>query len=264
MREVIRHTDVIKVGTNALVRKHEDGSESLNYETFRRIGRVASAGGEGRPAVIVSSGAITAGMIATGTKKRPGKTTQMPELQRLASVGWGHILHAWDSSIKLRNTGGVLLTQQELNRSEERDEAIQVIHTLLSHGEVPIVNENDTISHSEIAFGDNDTLAATLAVSMAHSELFGNKVRLFLLGDTNGVYADKDDPDTRIPVITDTADYLHLAEGSDSEFGTGGMVTKFAAADIAKEGGVDMWIYKASRGNPNYALRGTFGTYFPA
>ena len=268
MEKIIDDVYVTKVGTNVLVNQNEDGSQSLNRSVLRSVGRQATVESNN---VIVSSAAIAAGMIETGTMVRPDKRAKMPELQRLSSIGQRHILNAWGESIHHEDVGEVLLTRHTLDHNraerhaeEERAEALKVIYTLLRHGEVPVVNENDAVTHDEISFGDNDILAATLAACMARSSLFGN-VRLLLLSDVNGVYADKDDPGTRIPIIENTADYRDLAQESDSDNGTGGMVSKFDAADIAQAAGVDMWIFDPrNNAHRNQAMRGKIGTYFPA
>ncbi len=259
MSRVVDRVDVDKVG-NLLIDRHRDGSESLNEAMFRRVAGMAPSAA-GRKRVLVSSAGITAGMIATGTRVRPDKRTDMPELQRLASVGWLPLLKTWEVATN-KTIGGMLLTKQDLESSPERQREVSaVIHTMLDHGDQPVVNENDTVTHEEIAYGNNDPLAAILAASML---LLGSDVRLFLLTNVNGVYADSQDPSTRIPVIEDTAAYRHLALDTDSELGTGGMLTKFDAADIAKAAGVDMWVFNPMDGEKADALRGDIGTYFPA
>ena len=262
MVKMLDHIDIIKVGTDVLVQEDRTGVRGLNQFAFRRVGRQLS--GEGNN-VLVTSAAIAAGMAVTRTKSRPDAASEMPELQRQASVGWLPIMSAWNQAIRRKNIGSVLLTRQELDQeAEERDEALRVIHTLLKHGEVPVINENDVIRHDEITFGDNDILAATLAACMARSPLFG-KVRLFMMSSVNGVYEDVDDPRSRIPVIEDTASQRHLALETDSVNGTGGMISKFDAADIAGPAGVDIWILDPRSGSHrNRAVRGEIGTYFPA
>jgi glutamate 5-kinase len=251
--------DIDKVG-NLLVKRHEDGSESLDEAMFRSVAHMALSS-TGRKRVIVSSAGITAGMIATGTKIRPDKNAEMVELQRLAGVGWLPLLQTWKETSG-KNIGGMLLTKQDLEKNSVRQkEVARVIHTMLGHGDLPVVNENDTVTHAEIAYGNNDPLAASLAAALM---MHGSDVRLFLLSDVNGVYADREDPTTRIPVIEDTAAYRHLALDTDSTLGSGGMVTKFDAADIAKAAGVDMWVFNPLDGEKTAALRGDIGTYFPA
>jgi glutamate 5-kinase len=271
MSEIIDNIDIVKVGTNVLVGKRADGSEHFKAGVMNDIGRQALGDNN---VVIVSSGAITAGMMRTGMKKRPDKQDHMADLQRLASIGGPNLIAAWKQAIEWPSlgigkfVGEVLLTKQELigrGHREEREEALTVIHNMLSNRTVPVVNENDVIAHEEIAYGDNDTLAATLAARMAKDrKRFGKRIRLFLLSDVNGVYEDRQDSSSRIPVIADVALYRHLAEETDKENATGGMRTKFEAADIAKDAGLDMWIYNPADGHRERAVRMEIGTYFPA
>ena len=114
---------------------------------------------------------------------------------------------------------------------------------------VPIINENDAVTHEQIAFGDNDTLAATYAAKLKQSELFGDDVSLIVLSDIDGVYENIDDPKTLISRIEDIDAYEHFASGvvGGVGVGTGGMSTKFAAARISKKSGVTMYIANGRR-----------------
>lgn len=264
MNEIVNDVLVLKIGTNTLIEKSADGSERLDKASFERIGRQVLALQEiGQSVVIVSSGAITAGMV--GLSSRPRKDTEMTELQRLASIGWRHVLNAWDGALVNRTIGELLLTQRELGLSYERDEALRVTHALLRHGDVAVANENDAITHKEIAFGDNDTLAATFAAQIGRSSLFGNNVRLVLLSDIDGVYADVNDTSSVISSIDDISRYSHFAKDTTKQNGTGGMVTKFSAARIANENGVDMWIANGRADNViERTLSGEIGTHFLA
>lgn len=260
----------MKVGTNVLINSRDDFPKSLNHEVFSNIGQEASdAAVTDQKIVLVSSAAIAAGMIATHAQSRPSKSDGMVELQRLASIGWREIHNAWDNSIKGTATGALLLTRQELAPTDavhrqEREQALEVINVLLEHGEVPLVNENDVIAHDEISFGDNDILAGLLAASMAKSDRY-NRIRLFLISNTNGVYEEAGNPNNRLPVIEDTAAFRHLIYENASANGTGGMISKFAAVDIAHSEGVDVWIYDGRGGfKREAAANGQIGTYFPA
>ncbi len=256
---------VVKVGTNTLIKKQADGLERLDMASFRRIGQqVLGLQKQNTQTALVSSGAITAGMVATGCESRPSKQTRdgMVALQRLASIGWRHILNAWDDALDAATTGGVLLTRHELNLASERDELLHVTHSMLSRGDVVIANENDVIAHEQIAFGDNDTLAATYAAQMNRSGLFGT-VGLVILSDVHGLYRDKHDARTLIRTVDDIASYRHLAGGAGSANGTGGMKTKFDAARIATEAGVTMWIANGRTDDAiQFALQGKIGTEF--
>lgn len=143
-------------------------------------------------------------MVEVGLADRPKKETSMPELQRLASIGWRRVLNTWDQAIRPRKICELLMTQHDLNIVSEREEALRVTHTLLSHGDVPIVN-------------DNDMLAATFAAKIGQSALFGNKVQLVLLSDIDGVYANRSNPDLIVPIIEDTEAFEHLVGNADSD-----------------------------------------------
>jgi glutamate 5-kinase len=274
MAQKERPVDILKVGGKILAYERFMGEGvSLNDITFETVGQeIARDSGD---IALVTSAAISTGMKVTGLKKRPDKDTQMPELQRLSSVGRRHIENAWAEALPGREIGGLSLTGRELDDVARREEALRVIQALFRHREVPVINENDAITHDEISFGSNDVLAARLAGRMQESDLFGT-VRLFLLTDVNGVYDRKPgtppffedkgdlDPRARIAVIEDTDRYQHLAGGADDKLNIGGMESKFKAADIAKAAGVDMWIYNPAFGHREQAVNGEMGTYFPA
>jgi glutamate 5-kinase len=266
MSEVINNVVVVKVGTNTLIKKNEDGSEQLDRSSFQRIGKqIISLQEQGTHVAVVSSAAITAGMVATGLKKRPDKKKDMPGLQRLASIGWRHVLNEWDAALPGANIGELLLTQRELASHDEQAQALGVAHRLMVEGDIAVANENDAISHKEIAFGDNDTLAATFAAKIGRSALFGDNIRLMLLSDVHGVYRDMDDPSSVIPEIDNIARYEHLAGDAESENSTGGMLTKFGAAKIATPAGVEMWIAHGKTEDViARAFSGEVGTHFLA
>jgi glutamate 5-kinase len=204
-------------------------------------------------------------MVETGLKFRPSKETHMHELQRLASIGWRQILNAWDAALGQKTIGELLLTQKELGLKHEREEVLRVTHALLSHDDIAVANENDAITHEEIAFGDNDTLAAAFAAKLRHSSLFGNNVRLVLLSDIDGVYADVGEASSVISTIENITAHEHLAQGAINSSGTGGMITKFTAARIANENGIDMWIANGRVEDAiERTLKGELGTRFLA
>lgn len=260
---------VIKVGTNTMFCQ-KNGHEQLDYASMKRIGTQAvQLRQQGYNVAIVSSGAVTAGMQATKTLDRPSSGTAMPEVQRLATIGWHRVMTGWDAALAPVIAGGVLVTQRELSlASPERDEALRTTYTLFHHGNIPILNENDAITHGELvvdSFGQNDELAATYAVQIAGSDLFSGAVKLVLLSDVDGVYRDMNDATTLIPRIPDPDKYMHIAGKSISKNSKGGMHAKFAAAKIAHSAGVDMWIANGKTENAiQLALEGKIGTHFPA
>jgi glutamate 5-kinase len=255
---------IIKVGTSTLTNSTSDGSIQLDVATFKRIADEAAAlQAAGHRIIIVSSAAITAGMSYLSIQERPSRQDNMPELQRMASIGWRIILNTWDEAFQSHTIGELLITKQELDQTQQRTELVQVVHQLLLHENICVVNENDAISHEEIAFGDNDTLAAHLAARLQQSELFSGTVRLIILSDIEGVYADKDDPSTLLPIIPDITAVEASAKDSTSPYGTGGMTTKFLAAKIAHSAHVETWIGKGKKEQVlPQLLNGKTGTHF--
>jgi glutamate 5-kinase len=255
---------VIKVGTSTLTKMHANGRVALDFESFKRIGQqIMAIRQKGYRVVVVSSAAITAGMVDVGLTVRPDAKDDMPNLQRLASVGWRHILNAWSDAMDDVSIGELLLTKRELESHKEEAEALRVSYELISHGNIPIVNENDAITHEEIAFGDNDTLAAIFTSKIKESKLFGDNVSLIILSDINGVYADIHDKHSIIKQINDLATYENIAQNSSGGLGTGGMITKFAAAKIVHQCGVDMYIANGRTENViQRALNKEIGTHF--
>jgi glutamate 5-kinase len=262
MSEVDRYTDIIKAGGAALgIENGDDQPVRVNQEAFDQIGREISAAEN--DIVLVSSFAIAHGMAEAGVTTRPGDE-EIPELQRLAAIGQPLVQRAWSEAIPGKTTAELLLTREEIDDEFRRREILRTLQTFFSHGDVPVANENDAISHEEISFGSNDILSALLAMAMQRSGNF-DQVRLFMLTDVNGVYADKDDPDTRIPVITgqELSRYEGVAQDSDSQFTIGGMKSKFKAASIAVYSQIPTYIYNPADGPREAAIAGDIGTYFP-
>ena len=269
MNKKINKVVVIKVGTKTMF-KSVGHSEVLDTKVMAQIGaQVKALRDSDYMVVIVSSGAVTAGMSATGLSNRPDSSSAMPEIQRLATIGWHRVLDAWQKALSPYLVGGLLLTQREISlASPERDEALRTTYTLLSHGDVPILNENDAITHGELAvdsFGQNDELAAIYTVQLAQSKLFGSDIRLVLLSDVDGLYEDINKPSSLIRQINDLDDLKHLALSQTNAHGKGGMRAKFRAAEICHQAGVDMWIANGRKKDAvSLALSGRVGTHFPA
>jgi glutamate 5-kinase len=275
----IKEVDIYKIGTGSLTTMNEDGTFALDIESFHRIGnQVVRRLESGVNVGIVSSAAITAGMVELGLRERPDRVTSMPELQMLASIGNRPLLNAWHDALPGKHIGGLLLTGNELsthhvNRMarKEREQAMMTTRALFRYGHIPVINENDAVTHEEIAFGDNDGLAGLFAAQVSESKLFGRRpeggclVRLVILSDVDGVYANPHDSSTLIPRIDDIEAYRHLAGGNGSVNSTGGMVTKFDAAEIATTHQVQTWITNGrTQDTIERAIAGEIGTYFPA
>ncbi|KAN0073753.1 hypothetical protein V8E55_012007 [Tylopilus felleus] len=185
--------------------------------------------------VLVSSGAIGVGLRTMGIPQRP---KSLSKKQALSAIGQGRLIALWDNLFGQfdQRTAQILLTRGDISERTRYLNAVNTIRELLSMGIVPIVNENDTISVSEIKFGDNDTLSA-ITSSMIHADY------LFLLTDVDGLYTAnprKDPTASKIDVVTSVVDIRAQVSTSTlgSSLGTGGMETKLIAAEIATGAGV--------------------------
>lgn len=233
---------VIKVGTSTLT--HEGGR--LNIRRFEKLVKVISdIRNSGVEVVLVSSGAISVGMGKAGVSKRPDCTK---EKQALASIGQCELMNFYSTLFEGYGytVAQILLTRDVTDSEPMRTNAKNTFEMLFSLGAIPIVNENDTISTEQIEFGDNDTLSAVVA-SLVGADL------LVLLSDIDGLY-DKDPhkfEDAQIISAVDCIDdnIRALAGGSSTSCGTGGMITKISAAEIATSAGIDMII--ANGENPD-------------
>ncbi len=207
--------------------------------------------------VLVSSGAIAAGLAPLGLSKRP---SDLSTQQAAASVGQGRLMAEYSNAFAKhkKTVGQVLLTMEDITRRANYNNAQKTLIRSLELGVLPIVNENDTIATNEIRFGDNDRLAALVAILVQADALV-------LLSDVEGLYAGH--PDTGAPMISvvtshDELDKVELA-GAGSAVGSGGMLTKVEAAKIASAAGISVVLTKAS--NASEALLGEeVGTYFVA
>lgn len=193
----------------------------------------------GHQIILVSSGAIAMGF---GKLNLPERPKDVPTKQASAAVGQCELMYTYDKLFTEYNhtVAQLLITRPDIAGGGRRRENFHVtLERLLELGALPIINENDTISTEEISIGDNDTLSAMVAASI-RADL------LILLSDIDGLY-DSDpheNPDARlIPVVERLDDHIRaLAGGSGSSLGTGGMVTKLQAAQIATEAGCEMVI----------------------
>ena len=247
---------VVKVGSSSLT----TASGGIDPARVRRLVEVlAAARGTGAEVVLVSSGAIAAGLAPLGFSTRP---RALAAQQAAASVGQGLLAHRYQEEFARHGivTGQVLLTLDDVVRRAHYRNAHQALAKLLELGVVPIVNENDTVATSEIRFGDNDRLAALVA-HLVHADL------LVLLSDVDGLY---DGPPSRpgstlLPVVRSEDDLASVTIGAagSSGVGTGGMTTKVDAARIATGAGIPVVLTSADQGAA--ALSGAeVGTLFEA
>ncbi|KKM11188.1 gamma-glutamyl kinase [Clostridiales bacterium PH28_bin88] len=231
---------VVKVGSSSLT--HRTGKLNLG-QLERLVRELADLVNQGKEVVLVTSGAIGAGMGRMGFTKRP-KT--MPEKQAAAAVGQGLLMHMYEKLFSEYGytVGQVLLTREDVADRKRYLNARNTLITLLQYQVIPIVNENDTVVVEEIRVGDNDTLAALVA-GLVDAEL------LVLLSDIDGLFTGDPrlDPDAVvIPELEEiTPEIERLAGGAGSTLGTGGMGTKIHAAKMAMSSGIPMVIANGSR-----------------
>ncbi len=229
---------VIKVGTSSITR--EDGE--LDAAALGRLAdEVAAARAAGHVVVLVSSGAIAAGLPALGMARRPN---DVGTLQAVAAVGQPRLMERLSGLLAARDliAGQVLLTPHDFGQRAQYLHARQTLQCLLDLDVVPVVNENDTVADDEIRYGDNDRLAA-LVSHLVHADV------LVLLTDTHGLFTADPRLDERASLIeeiveVDTA-LEAVAGGAGSERGSGGMASKLAAAKIAAWSGVRVVIAAA-------------------
>ena len=233
---------VIMVGTSTLA--HATGR--LNIRRVEQLCKVISdLKNAGHEIVLVSSGAIGMGVGKLSLRERP---QDMPTKQAAAAVGQCELMYTYDKlfSEYHHTVAQILLTGSDIRDAQRRENFHNTLFRLLELGVLPVINENDTIATEEIVIGDNDTLAAIVAVN-AGAEL------LILLSDIDGLYTGDPhaNPEAKLIAQVDelTPEILALAGGSASGLGTGGMMTKLHAARIAAEAGCDMVI--ANGGNPD-------------
>lgn len=237
---------VIKIGSSSLTHPETGAMNLMKIEKLIRV--ISDLRGEGKDVVLVSSGAIAAGRQALGFHKRPDT---LAEKQAFAAVGQARLMMVYQRMAAEYNqtAAQVLLTKDTMVNDSSRYNAQNTFDELLNLGAIPIVNENDTVSTSEIpyvdSFGDNDRLSAIVAA------LIGADL-LILLSDIDGLYSDdpRSNPDARfvslVPEIT--PEFLGMGKStSSSDVGTGGMSAKLAAARIATDSGADMVIANGDR-----------------
>jgi glutamate 5-kinase len=229
---------VVKVGSSSLT----TAAGGIDPERVRRLVDVlAAVRAGGAEVVLVSSGAIAAGLAPLGLTRRP---RGLPAQQAAASVGQGLLVHRYTEELARHGltTGQVLLTVDDVTRRAHYRNAYQTFAKLLELGVLPVVNENDTVATHEIRFGDNDRLAALVA-QMVHADL------LVLLSDVDGLY----DGDPSLPGSSLLSDVraesdlasVRIGSAGGAGVGTGGMHTKVEAARIATGAGIPVVLTSA-------------------
>jgi len=250
---------VIKLGSSIVA---EDDGELRAAVIERVCAEAAARHGAGDDVVLVTSGAIARGMRVMGLAFRP---RAIEDLQAASAVGQGKLYRVYDELLREHGitSAQVLLTFFDMSARTHYLNARGTLGKLLEWRVLPVINENDTTTTDEISFGDNDFLAAQVAM------LVGADL-LVLLTDVEGLFtaSPRTDPDARlVSTVTDFADLGHLSIGhSTSPLGTGGMRSKVVAAEMATAGGIETVICSGLReGALGAALSGEpGGTRFSA
>lgn len=250
---------VVKIGS-ALLTDAESGA--LREAWLRAlIDDVADLQAGGAQMVLVSSGAIALGRGILGLS---AKALRLEESQAAAAAGQVHLAHAYQAALAAKNLpcAQILLTLEDTEQRRRYLNARNTFNTLLKLGAVPVVNENDTVATSEIRYGDNDRLAARVA-QMISADC------MVLLSDIDGLYTADPGVDPMAQHFSEithiTPEIEAMAGGSNSAVGTGGMITKLAAARIATGAGCAMAIANGRILHPLRALqKGARCTWFAA
>jgi len=246
MRPLLRYREgirdarriVVKIGTRVLVQKTGRPEMRRIRSLVRDVSRLHHSG---REVVIVTSGAIGAGMEALGMKERP---TRLPELQMAAAVGQSRLMARYDKlfSAERCTVGQVLLTHDDFHHKLRMMNARRTLETLLRRGVIPIVNENDVVADEEIIadvkkLGDNDLLAALL-VNLIRADL------LIILTTVDGLQAPNSAGQVRrVPCLEAiTRSTFRAVCGKGDELSTGGMASKLRAARLVARSGAGVVI----------------------
>jgi len=249
---------VVKLGTNVLTAGTDHLHRPRMVELVRQIAEARTRGAE---VVLVSSGAVAAGRERL---QFPPRRRDMPFKQLLAAVGQSRLMHLYEQIFDLYSipVAQTLLTREDLRDRHRYLNARNTLLACLLHGVLPIINENDVVAVDEIRLGDNDTLSALVA-NLVDADL------LLILSDIDGLYSADPRRDPSAELIREVRtidDSIYALAGGSNTRGTGGMITKIHAADLATHGGTAVVI--ASGGTPEVigrVLAGEqIGTRFPA
>lgn len=247
---------VIKIGSSSLTGK--DGAGLNQAAVASLVDVVATLKDSGKEVIVVSSGAIAAGLAPLGLQTRP---QDLATQQAAASVGQGLLIHSYTESFRRHSitASQVLLTIEDIVRRSHYQNAQRTLFKLLQLGVVPIINENDSVGTQEIRFGDNDRIAALV------SHLVGADL-LVLITDVDALYdAPPSQPGARKILNVESVDQLIDAEigGAGSRVGSGGMITKIEAARISTGAGIPMLL--TSLLEASKSIKGEdIGTFFAA
>lgn len=223
---------VIKVGTSTLT--HSTGKTNIR-QMNKLVTVISDIVNSGREVALVTSGAIGVGVGKLGLKERPTTTAGK---QAAATVGQCELMFMYDKMFGEfgHTVGQFLVTKRDVDNDECRENLINAFEKTFEFGAIPVINENDAVAVEEIVYGDNDSLSAIVAKLIKADALL-------ILTDIDGLYDENPNENEYariIPVVEQITEGLfEIAGGKGSKFGTGGMITKLQAAQIATEAGID-------------------------
>ena len=238
---------VFKVGTSTIMYP----TKKTNIRVIDFLAQVlCDLANSGKRVVLVTSGAIGVGVEKLSLEKRPRDTAGK---QAAATVGQCALMYLYDKMFAQygRSVGQLLMTKDDVDHANRRQNLINAFQRLFDFGVIPIVNENDAVAVEEIVYGDNDSLSAVVATLVEADALV-------ILTETDGLY--DANPAThpeakRIPVVEKVTDEIRaLAGGTETGLGTGGMATKVHAAEIAAESGIPTYILTGADPKLIYSL----------
>ena len=238
---------VVKVGTSTLT--YDTGK--VNLKGMEKLARTLSdLHNSGMEVILVSSGAISVGSQKLGLPERPRDTKGR---QAASAVGQCELMFMYDKLFGEYDNvvGQLLLTRSDVKNEVRRDNLLNTFEQMLAYGAIPVVNENDSVAVEEVVFGDNDNLSAIVA------ELIGADL-LVLLTDIDGLYTGdprRDPGAALVPEVYKIDEALRIcAGGRGSTRGTGGMITKIEAAELATKAGIPTVILNGDAPEKLYAL----------
>lgn len=241
---------VVKLGSNLI--QTEDGDIDLAFLS-KLAGEIKALRERNIRVLLVSSGAVLCGVKKLGLRERP---RELNLKQAVAGVGQAYLMHLYDmvfSNYGL-TVGQALLTADIFRDREKFQNAKNALNSMISLGIVPVINENDTVAISELLFGDNDFLAVYTAYMMEAS-------LMVIFSTAGGLLDEKGEV---VPLVEEIDGVMHLVKGINSEFGTGGMLSKITATRIATKLGIPVVITGKGDSLLHIIKGESKGTYFKA
>lgn len=238
---------VIKVGTSTLT--YETGKMNIR-RMIKLCSVLADLHNSGIDVVLVTSGAIGVGVGKLGLNERPH---DIPGRQAAATVGQCELMFMYDKFFGEygQKVGQLLVTKSDFENEERKVNLMNTFEKLFEYGAIPVVNENDSVATEEIVYGDNDSLSAIVA-SLIKAD------GLIILTDIDGLFDSNpmENPEARLIPVVDKIDesVMALAGGAGSNRGTGGMITKIHAADIANKAGISTVVMNGTAPQDIYKL----------